>query len=336
MTGLFGFFGPPLPPDDLRSIAARMAESCGQAERTLLFGAHGFVGVRSGVTTPELQTHDGATIALCGMPRIAVPKDAEDCSKADIARQFVRDFRHRGSAALASLSGTYCLALADETRESLLLAIDRIGIEQLFYAQVQGGIAFASSIDLLAGHPRIVPKLSAQALFDYVYFHEIPSPVAIYEGMTRLRPGENVCWSPHGLERAQHARLDFDEARPAPFAELREEFIGTLGSAVQDCASGVRAGAFLSGGTDSSTIVGLLGKSLGAAPDTYSIGFEAEGYDEMEYARLAARHFGARHHEYYVTPNDVVAAIPELARIFDQPFGNSSAVPAYYCARLRR
>ena len=77
----------------------------------------------------------------------------------------------------------------------------------------------------------------------------------------------------------------------------------------------------------------MLGASHGRAAATYSIGFDAAGYDEMEYARIAARHFKADHHEYYVTPDDVVAAVPLIAAAYDQPFGNASAVPAYYCAR---
>ncbi len=92
-------------------------------------------------------------------------------------------------------------------------------------------------------------------------------------------------------------------------------------------------GAFLSGGTDSSTIVGILSEINSRPARTYSIGFEATGYDEMEYARVAARHFSAEHHEYYVTPDNIVEAIPQIAAIFDQPFGNSSAIPTFYCAR---
>jgi asparagine synthase (glutamine-hydrolysing) len=80
----------------------------------------------------------------------------------------------------------------------------------------------------------------------------------------------------------------------------------------------------------------MLGEVTGQPARTYSIGFEAQGYDEMHYARIAARHFGTRHHEYYVTPDDVVRAIPRIAAIHDQPFGNSSAVPTYCCAQLAR
>src|SRR6185369_682527 len=98
---------------------------------------------------------------------------------------------------------------------------------------------------------------------------------------------------------------------------------------VRTAAAGAQTGCFLSGGTDSSTIAGLLGEVTGAPARTYSIGFDVPGYDEMEYARIAARHFRTDHHEYYVTPDDVADAIPRIGDICDQPFGNSSAVPAY-------
>ena len=107
-------------------------------------------------------------------------------------------------------------------------------------------------------------------------------------------------------------------------------------SSVQRQLRGGDAACFLSGGTDSSTVAGMLSRVAGRPADTYSIGFEAEGYDEMAFARIAAKHFGCRHHEYYVTPADLVRAIPDVAAHYDQPFGNSSALPAYYCAVMAR
>ena len=94
-------------------------------------------------------------------------------------------------------------------------------------------------------------------------------------------------------------------------------------------------GCFLSGGTDSSTVAGMLKQVTGHAA-TFSIGFDAAGYDEMEYARIAAKHFGTDHHEHYVTPAELVSGIPHVAAHYDQPFGNSSAVPAYICAMMAR
>jgi len=108
--------------------------------------------------------------------------------------------------------------------------------------------------------------------------------------------------------------------------------------AVRSCLSSSRGkvGAFLSGGTDSSTIVGVLRELTGEAPHAYSIGFAIEGYDESSYARTAAAHFGADHHQYVVTPRDVAEALPRIAEAYDEPFGNSSAVASYHCAELAR
>jgi asparagine synthase (glutamine-hydrolysing) len=130
--------------------------------------------------------------------------------------------------------------------------------------------------------------------------------------------------------------MRFVENESRPFTELKARFREALRSSVRDAVTNGTTGTFLSGGTDSSTIAGVLGEVTGEPARTYSIGFEAEGYDEMHYARVAARHFGTRHHEYYVTPEDVVAAIPRIAAIHDQPFGNASAVPTYYCAKLAK
>jgi asparagine synthase (glutamine-hydrolysing) len=130
--------------------------------------------------------------------------------------------------------------------------------------------------------------------------------------------------------------MQFLESEKRPFQELKEDFLGVLRSSVREAVGGDKAGAFLSGGTDSSTIAGILSEVTGEPARTYSIGFDASGYDEMAYARIAAKHFGTRHREYYVTPDDIVTAIPQVAAVFDQPFGNSSAVPAFYCARMGR
>ena len=181
--------------------------------------------------------------------------------------------------------------------------------------------------------------LSAQALLDYLYFHVVPSPGSVHAGQQR-QPTE-----PRALPDGQASRIAapwltrFAPQKQADFATLRSQFRSLLAQAVREeraqDAGGGKAGCFLSGGTDSSTVAGMLRQEEGFAA-TYAIGFQADGYDEMAYARLAAKHFGCEHHEHYVTPDDLVAAIPQVAASYDQPFGNSSALPAYYCARMAR
>ncbi len=128
----------------------------------------------------------------------------------------------------------------------------------------------------------------------------------------------------------------FVEDAPADFAALRAEFNDLLRECVTRQFDDRRVGCFLSGGTDSSTVAGIVTELTGQPARTYSIGFDAAGYDEMEYARIAARHFGTDHHEYYVTADDIVRSIGDLAASYDQPFGNSSVLPAYYCAKMAR
>ena len=130
---------------------------------------------------------------------------------------------------------------------------------------------------------------------------------------------------------------EFSPREGLSFNGARTQFLQLLEQAVaRQLDASVPTACFLSGGTDSSTVAGMLGKASGKAPVSYSIGFDAAGYDEMAFARIAAQHFGADHREYYVKPDDLVAGIPRVAAHFDQPFGNSSVLPAYYCALKAR
>src|SRR3569623_496647 len=124
----------------------------------------------------------------------------------------------------------------------------------------------------------------------------------------------------------------------APTAQLAEEFRALLRDGVRRTLARPhrKLGNFLSGGTDSSTLAGLVTELTGTPAETYSIGFDAPGYDESHYADIAVQHFGTRHHTYYVTPQDVVDAIPLIARQYDEPCGNASAVPTYYCAKMAK
>jgi asparagine synthase (glutamine-hydrolysing) len=133
--------------------------------------------------------------------------------------------------------------------------------------------------------------------------------------------------------------MPYRDSRDGDIDALSTEVRGLVDRAVGDAVEGwpvERVGAFLSGGVDSSTLVGVLSRRVGSRVHAFSIGFDAEGYDEMAYAKDAARHFGAIHHEYYIKPQDVVDLVPKLAATYDEPFANASAVPAYYCARLAR
>ncbi len=234
--------------------------------------------------------------------------------------------------AAACVDGEFAVAIREPSGRTFL-AVDRFAIRTLCYKIVGNELQFALRADALTGATDGA-ALDPQAIFDYVYFHVIPSPRTIFKGVHRVPPGHYVLFENGQLTVAPYWTPAFDDTTPMPLAAERSRFRQALQDSVAAQLDGTKAACFLSGGTDSSTVAGMIGQVTGKPAATYSIGFQAEGYDEMEYARLTARHFGTEHHEYYVTPDDLVSGIPAVAAHYDQPFGNSSALPAYYCARM--
>ena len=241
-------------------------------------------------------------------------------------------FAKFGIAAPLHVRGDFAVAVSDGSGRTLL-AVDRFSIRTLCYRVDGSTLRYGQRADDLAGG---APELDPQALFDYLYFHVIPAPRTAFRNVHRVPAGQCVLFEGGKLAISPWWRPEFDERRAQSLSALGEEFRSVLRAAVQEKASRGRVGCFLSGGTDSSTVVGMLGQVGGRAPPAFSIGFDADGYDEMTYARIAARHFNADHHEYYVTPDDVARSVPRIAAACDQPFGNSSVVPAYWCAQMAK
>ena len=241
-------------------------------------------------------------------------------------------FAKKGAMAAHGVTGNFAVGLRDATGR-VFLAVDRFAVDTICYRITDSKIAFASRADDLAS---IDTPIDPQAIFDYLFFHAIPSPRTIFKGVYRLPPGHCALFEHGRLTVAPYWIPEFNESKNANFESLKGEFREILRSSVADELDGGKAACFLSGGTDSSTVAGMIGEASKTPAATYSIGFDAAGYDEMEFARLAAKRFNTDHHEYYVTPDDLVRSIADVAGHYDQPFGNSSALPAYYCARMAK
>lgn len=275
-----------------------------------------------------------AVCATIGSPRFD-DADAELAAReSGSAAGCLALWRKHGADAASRIRGAYALVIADAGSKSVFLAVDRFAINTLCYNIDGQTLSFSDRADCVAGRGS---DLDPQAIFDYLFFHMIPAPRTVFRKVRRLPAAHGLLINAQGVQEIRHWPLRFDEHHHEPFEIARDTFRKLIRDAVTEEISGHRrAGAFLSGGTDSSTVAGMLCQITGTPAPCYSIGFEAEGYDEMEYARIAARHFGCEHHEYYVTPDDLVASIPSVARHYDQPFGNSSALPAYYCAKIAK
>ena len=237
-----------------------------------------------------------------------------------------------GAAVAAGVAGDFAVGLTDESGRTFL-AVDRFAVRTLCWRIVDGMLLFAERADELAALPPQA-EIDPQAVFNYLYFHVIPSPKTIFQGVHRLPPAHFALFERGELSVQPYWVPRFGEVAQPAFQPMAAEFRQRLRDAVLAQLDGSKPACFLSGGTDSSTIAGMLGEVTGRSAATYSIGFAAEGYDEMHFARIAAKRFGTEHHEYYVTPDDLVRSIADVAAHYDQPFGNSSALPAYYCARM--
>lgn len=339
MSGLCGWVGHGASAADNRvlveAISAPLARFDASAVQ-MLSGSRSAAAVAAASGSAHLYQQDGLTVALWGDVRLRDTAMAEQAAAQGLARVLASRWRDGAQQVLAALSGAFALCIIDEAAGEALLAIDRMGIAPLTYQVVGEALVFGSSADSIKRHPLTPAQIDPQGLYNYAYFHMIPSPGTVYKNQQRLLPGEYLHFKKGRVETRAYWRMQFDESGAKSFTDLQQEFRETLRSSVREAMGDRPVGAFLSGGTDSSTIAGVMCEVAGGAAKTYSIGFEAQGYDEMEYARIASRHFGTAHHEYYVTPDDVVAAIPQIAGVFDQPFGNASAVPGFYCAKMAK
>jgi len=272
---------------------------------------------------------NGLCVALIGQPRL------EGSSSAiSTAQQFLTLWRQHGRDALQKISGPFALAVIDTHANTALLAIDRIGVHTLAFSATDKGLIFASRADAVAAHPAVGKQLSFQALYNYFYFYDVPAPGTIYQGVEKLLPGQFAWFKDGKLERDFYWHLQYRDEHRTDFDEMSKRFHTVLRESVGRSAEDESTAAFLSGGTDSSTVAGVLSELRGKSARTYSIGFSAEGFDEMEYARIAAKRFGLDMREYYLKPEDILTAIPVIAQHYDEPFANESAVPAYFCARM--
>ncbi|MCX7192848.1 MAG: asparagine synthase C-terminal domain-containing protein [Proteobacteria bacterium] len=275
----------------------------------------------------SLAQEHGLCVALCGQPRL-------DGARAS-AQQFLELWRQTGREALQKISGPFALAVIDRQSNTALLAIDRIGVHSLAFAIAGRSLVFGSRADAVAAHPDVGTQLSLQSLYNYLYFFDVPAPGTIYQGVEKLLPGQYVWFKDGQPERNFYWHLKYRDQPRTDFEPMSERFHKILRESVARSIDDNQAtAAFLSGGTDSSTVAGIVSELSSKPVRTYSIGFSADGFDEMAYARIAARHFGLDMREYYLKPEDILSAIPVIAGHYDEPFANESAVPAYFCAKM--
>ncbi|MEO5375300.1 MAG: asparagine synthase (glutamine-hydrolyzing), partial [Alphaproteobacteria bacterium] len=226
----------------------------------------------------------------------------------------------------------------DRDRETLFLARDRVGKKPLYYARLDNGlVVFGSELKALLRHPAMPRQLDPRAIEEYFSLGYIPDPRTIYRGIAKLPPAHVLSWRRGGgPELAAYWDLSFTPHAPCSTADAEAELASRLREAIRlRLVSDVPLGAFLSGGVDSSGVVALMSELSPDPVRTFSLGFGHRAFDETAFAREMAVRYGTEHHERTVDP-DSFDLVDRLAGIYDEPFGDSSAMPTLRVSALAR
>lgn len=278
----------------------------------------------------------GGLVVIAGRPSFRNKDLMDTAQEQGFAAAVAHGYAKSSHDIFKLLFGSFCCVIIDSAAKRVLIGIDRLGQEALYYRATDVALHFGSSAGMALACGAGEPTLLNQGIYNYLYFHMVPCPGSVYRGLKKIPAAHYVDYHNGQCQLVNYWLPTFsDSSDDHPFEELSLQLRDLLRSSVQRCLVGTeKVGSFLSGGLDSSTVTGVLAELSEHSAAAYSIGFAAEGYDEMAYARITARHFGVQLNEYYVTPQDVVEALPKIATSYDEPFGNSSALPAYFCAKM--
>jgi asparagine synthase (glutamine-hydrolysing) len=238
---------------------------------------------------------------------------------------------------VSRLRGMFAIAVWDSARRRLVLARDRFGIKPLYYGEAGGTFCFASELTALLAQPAFSKQIDPRALQAYLAFNSIPAPLTIFRAARKLPAGSLLTHEDGETRVRRYARpapAPADELRGGSAGELAPELLEVLRNSVRaHLVADVPVGVTLSGGVDSGGITALAAQESGYRVKTFSIGFEESSFNELETARLVARRYGTDHHELVLRP-EVTELLPKLAMAFDEPLGDSSALPTYLVSEL--
>lgn len=324
----------PARPADPRRLE-RMAAACGATPHRVV--AEGpFAVVLTGDDRPW--SRDASVVVAADQDLVNLHELAS-LSGGEEAQEVIASLYERERiGGIQRLRGAFAVAIWDARAAQLLLAVDQVGMRRLYYAVLAEGVAFASRPGPLRALADLRSAPDPTALYGYLNLGYVPAAVSITPEIRRVEPGSlvtvrdgavstrrywDVTYSEQPLDRDAAARATMRQAETAVARAL-----GTGGSK--------HTGAFLSGGTDSSTILGLMTRITEERVHAFSIGFHERRYDELDHAERTARHFKAQHHVRRVSAQEALDALPRLVEAYDEPFGNNSSIGTFLCARMAR
>jgi asparagine synthase (glutamine-hydrolysing) len=245
-------------------------------------------------------------------------------------------YEERGEALVEQLRGMFAFALWDRAERRLLLGRDRLGIKPLYLRRAAEALIFGSEPKAILAHPGVGREVDVEALENYLAFGMVPGPRTIFRGIEKLPPAHTLMIRPGDWDRPgrRYWRLRIEPDRGPTAEEWEESIRAKVDEACRlHLIADVPVGAFLSGGLDSGALVATCAGQVSGTLRTFSIGFREASFDELPNARLVASRYGTQHIEDVVTP-DAAGLLDELARYYDEPFADPSAIPTYLVSRL--
>jgi asparagine synthase (glutamine-hydrolysing) len=249
----------------------------------------------------------------------------------------VHAYEEYGVDCVAHLHGMFGFAIWDGSRKRLLLARDRLGKKPLYYILVDGDLVFASEIKALLLDRRVKRQIDVQSLADFLSIRYVPGPATLFAGIYKVQPGHFLLFEDGVLRDECYWDFSFDETESRPVAEYIAGIKQHVRRAVQErLMADVPLGALLSGGVDSSIIVGTMSALNNTPVKTFSVGFDVTGYNELPYARLVAEYFKTEHFELTVSSTDLLQYWPLLTWYRDEPVSEASDLGVYLISRFAR
>lgn len=241
-----------------------------------------------------------------------------------------------GPSCIEHLRGMFAFAIWDKKEKRLFLARDRVGQKPLYIRRSGDTLIFASEVRALRAFKQFDWEVAPQAVWHYLTYQYIPSPMSIYQGVEKLAPATTMTFEKGEVKQSKYWQLDYRDKLEVSEEEAQEMFREQVKEATQiRLISDVALGAFLSGGLDSSTVVAAMAQSLGDPVKTFTIDFPEDGYSEAAWAKKVANRYQTDYRSEVVN-YDAIHIIPWLTWHYGEPFADSSAIPTWHVARLAR
>jgi asparagine synthase (glutamine-hydrolysing) len=347
MSGICGIHQPgaDVSPASIEAMLAALAMP-GESAREITAGKSAALGVARRWDFQQLGSEEGLRIAVDAdlinlkelFAQIGEPIPASATgANASLPHVIARLYRKEGPAFVARLHGAFAVAIWDERAQRLILAIDRLGIKSLYWSRERDRFLFAARARGVIAAQSRPNEVNPAAVMQFLLFSVVPAPLTSYEGIEKLRPGHLLIVDNGDIRHESYWDLNYNEVSGSE-AHWAEEVREGIRAAVFRHLEGLRAestGAYLSGGTDSSSVTAFLSEKFNPAR-TFSIFFSESRYDEIGYARTTAELFHTQHNELCLNPSDAIEAIPKITDYYDEPFANSSAIGSYLCAKMAR